>query len=54
MSHLIVSKLGYGCMGLRGAYNSPVSGEDGIAIIKYALSKGITFFDTSDIYSVDH
>ncbi|GMP60799.1 hypothetical protein CsSME_00023513 [Camellia sinensis var. sinensis] len=45
-----VSKLGYGCMGLSGAYNSPLSDEDGIAIIKYAFSKGITFFDTSDIY----
>ncbi|CAL5397469.1 unnamed protein product [Camellia sinensis] len=49
-----VSKLGYGCMGLSGAYNSLVSDEDGIAIIKYAFSKGITFFDTSDIYGVDH
>ncbi|KAL7239270.1 hypothetical protein ACSBR2_005214 [Camellia fascicularis] len=48
------SKLGYGCIGLSGAYNSLVSNEDGIAIIKYAFSKGITFFDTSDIYGVDH
>ncbi|THG16730.1 hypothetical protein TEA_020078 [Camellia sinensis var. sinensis] len=37
---VLVSKLGYGCMGLSGAYNSPVSDEDGIAIIKYAYSKG--------------
>jgi diketogulonate reductase-like aldo/keto reductase len=37
-------------MGLTGAYNSPVSDEDGISIIKYAFSKGITFFDTSDVY----
>ncbi|XP_028073021.1 probable aldo-keto reductase 1 [Camellia sinensis] len=51
---LEVSKLGYGCMGLTGIYNSPVSEEDGIAIIKYAYSRGITFFDTSDIYGVDH
>ncbi|XP_059437678.1 probable aldo-keto reductase 1 [Corylus avellana] len=47
---LDVSKLGFGCMGLTGAYNSPVSDEDGISIIKYAFSKGITFFDTSDVY----
>jgi len=47
---LEVSKLGFGCMGLTGAYNSPVSDEDGISIIKYAFSKGITFFDTSDVY----
>ncbi|GMP40884.1 hypothetical protein CsSME_00011168 [Camellia sinensis var. sinensis] len=49
-----VSKLGYGCMGLTGIYNSPVSKEDGIAIIKHAFSRGVTFFDTSDIYGVDH
>ncbi|KAF5946134.1 hypothetical protein HYC85_016362 [Camellia sinensis] len=39
-----VSKLGYDCMGLSGAYNSLVSDEDGIAIIKYAFN----------IYGVDH
>ncbi|PQP96954.1 putative aldo-keto reductase 1 [Prunus yedoensis var. nudiflora] len=47
---LEVSKLGFGCMGLTGVYNSPVADEDGISIIKYAFSKGITFFDTSDVY----
>ncbi|KAI8022478.1 putative aldo-keto reductase 1 [Camellia lanceoleosa] len=35
-------------------YNSPAFDEDGITIIKYAFSKGITFFDTSNIYGVDH
>ncbi|XP_020579745.1 LOW QUALITY PROTEIN: perakine reductase-like [Phalaenopsis equestris] len=47
---LEVSKLGFGCMGLSGRFNSPVSEEDGISIIKEAFNKGITFFDTSDIY----
>lgn len=51
---LEVSKLGYGCMGLSGSYNAPVSEEDGIAILKYAFSKGVTFYDTSDLYGVDH
>ncbi|GMY20952.1 probable aldo-keto reductase 1 isoform X2, partial [Fagus crenata] len=45
-----VSKLGFGCMSLTGAYNSPLSDEDGISVIKHAFSKGITFFDTSDVY----
>ncbi|XP_021803481.1 probable aldo-keto reductase 1, partial [Prunus avium] len=45
-----VSKLGFGCMGLSGVYNSPVPEEDGISIIKHAFSKGITFFDTADVY----
>ncbi|KAM3705116.1 hypothetical protein ACB098_03G055300 [Castanea mollissima] len=47
---LEVSKLGFGCMSLTGAYNSPLSEEDGISIVKYAFNKGITFFDTSDVY----
>ncbi|GLT32704.1 hypothetical protein SLA2020_073500 [Shorea laevis] len=47
---LEVSKLGFGCMGLTGVYNSPVSEEEGISIIKDAFSKGITFFDTADVY----
>ena len=45
-----VSKLGFGCMSLTGVYNSPLPEEDGIAVIKYAFSKGITLFDSSDIY----
>ncbi|KAF5946133.1 hypothetical protein HYC85_016361 [Camellia sinensis] len=49
-----VSKLGYGCMGLTSMYNSVVPKEDGSAIIKYAFSKGFTFFDTSDIYGADN
>ncbi|XP_023904121.1 probable aldo-keto reductase 1 isoform X3 [Quercus suber] len=47
---LEVSKLGFGCLTLSGVYNSPLPEEDGIAVIKYAFSKGITFFDTSDYY----
>ncbi|XP_004302045.1 PREDICTED: probable aldo-keto reductase 1-like [Fragaria vesca subsp. vesca] len=47
---LEVSKMGFGCMGLTGVYNSPVSDEDGISIIVAAFNKGITFFDTADVY----
>ncbi|CAM8999093.1 unnamed protein product [Rhodiola kirilowii] len=48
-----VSKLGLGCMGLSGGYNSPISDQDGIAVIKHAFSKGITFFDTADVYGAN-
>ncbi|KAM5585081.1 hypothetical protein ABKV19_004466 [Rosa sericea] len=48
-----VSKLGFGCMGLTFV-KYPGAEEDGISIIKHAFSKGITFFDTSDIYGTDH
>ncbi|WCJ43903.1 NAD(P)-linked oxidoreductase superfamily protein [Euphorbia peplus] len=45
-----VSKLGFGCMGLTGGYNAPLSEDDGITLVKEAFRRGITFFDTSDIY----
>ncbi|KAJ4760446.1 NAD(P)-linked oxidoreductase superfamily protein [Rhynchospora pubera] len=47
---LEVSKLGFGCMGLTGVYNLPLSDEAGISIIKHAFDNGITLFDTSDAY----
>ncbi|XP_039140444.1 perakine reductase-like [Dioscorea cayenensis subsp. rotundata] len=47
---LEVSKLGFGCMDLSGAYNSPLPEEEGKTIIKHAFNQGITFFDTSNIY----
>ncbi|CAJ1961064.1 unnamed protein product [Sphenostylis stenocarpa] len=47
---LEVSKLGFGCMGLSGVYNDPVPEYVGISLIKHAFNKGITFFDTSDVY----
>ncbi|KAF7817839.1 putative aldo-keto reductase 1 [Senna tora] len=48
-----VSKLGFGCMGLTGIYNDPVTDEVGISIIKHAFSKGVTFFDTADLYGAN-
>ena len=45
-----VSKLGFGCMGLSAFLNAPVSDEVGISIIKEAFNRGVTFFDTADIY----
>ncbi|KAF3454331.1 hypothetical protein FNV43_RR04778 [Rhamnella rubrinervis] len=48
---LEVSKLGCGCMALAGVYSSsPFPEGDGILIIKEAFNKGITFFDTADVY----
>ncbi|KAG5073261.1 hypothetical protein JHK86_008472 [Glycine max] len=51
---LVVSKLGLGCMTLSGRYNDPLPEEEGISVIKHAFSQGITFFDTSDVYGLDH
>ncbi|XP_024315380.1 probable aldo-keto reductase 1 isoform X1 [Brachypodium distachyon] len=45
-----VSKLGFGCMGLTGAYNTPLDDDAGVAVIAHAFRRGVTFFDTSDVY----
>ncbi|KAA3466692.1 putative aldo-keto reductase 1 [Gossypium australe] len=44
-----VSKLGFGCIGL-SSHNNSVSDEAGIAIIKHAFERGITYFDPTDMY----
>ncbi|KAJ9154261.1 hypothetical protein P3X46_027616 [Hevea brasiliensis] len=49
-----VSKLGLGCAGLSGLLNAPLSHEDGCSVIKQAFSRGVTFFDTADIYGQRH
>lgn len=51
---LEVSRLGFGCGGLSGIYNAPLSHEDGCLILKEVYSRGITFFDTSDLYGDHH
>ncbi|KAL7177847.1 hypothetical protein ACSBR2_031079 [Camellia fascicularis] len=47
-------RLGFGCAGLSGIYNDPLSHEAGCSIIKEAFSKGVTFFDTSDLYGENY
>ncbi|MED6211226.1 hypothetical protein PIB30_071740 [Stylosanthes scabra] len=54
---LEVSKLGFGCMGLTGGYKLTmilVVMRAAYQSLKYAFSKGITFFDTSDIFGAKH
>lgn len=45
--------MGFGCGGLSGIYNKPLSHEVG-SIIKETFNKGITLFDTADFYGIDH
>uniref|UniRef100_A0A0D6QSB4 NADP-dependent oxidoreductase domain-containing protein n=1 Tax=Araucaria cunninghamii TaxID=56994 RepID=A0A0D6QSB4_ARACU len=45
-----VSKQGLGCMGMSAFYGPPKSEDEMIALIHHAVSKGVTFLDTSDIY----
>jgi len=49
-SGLEVSALGLGCMGLSHGYGPPVDTRDGIALIRAAAERGVTFFDTAEVY----
>src|SRR4029079_12033192 len=41
---------GFGCMGISQSYGRPSSREEGIAIIRAAVDRGVTFFDTAEVY----
>lgn len=47
---LEVSAIGLGCMGLSFGYGPPVEKADGIRLIRAAAEKGVTFFDTAEVY----
>jgi aryl-alcohol dehydrogenase-like predicted oxidoreductase len=47
---LEVSALGYGCMGLSFGYGTPSSREHAIDLIRAAVERGVTFFDTAQVY----
>jgi aryl-alcohol dehydrogenase-like predicted oxidoreductase len=49
-SGLEVSALGLGCMGLSFSYGPPVDKQTGISLIRAAVEKGVTFFDTAEVY----
>jgi aryl-alcohol dehydrogenase-like predicted oxidoreductase len=49
-SNLEVSALGLGCMGLSYGYGPAVSKQDGILLIRAAVERGVTFFDTAEVY----
>ena len=47
---LEVSALGLGCMGMSIAYGLPADKQDMIVLIRKAVERGVTFFDTAEIY----
>jgi aryl-alcohol dehydrogenase-like predicted oxidoreductase len=49
-SGLEVSAIGYGCMGLSHGYGPAADTSDGIKLIRAAVDKGVTFFDTAEVY----
>lgn len=49
-SGLAVSALGLGCMGMSMSYGPPADKQEMIALFHAAVERGITFFDTAQIY----
>jgi aryl-alcohol dehydrogenase-like predicted oxidoreductase len=47
---LKVSEIGYGAMGLSIAYGSPTDRKEAMALIRAAVERGVTFFDTAQVY----
>ena len=49
-SHLEVSAIGLGCMGMSMNYGPPRDRQEMIALIRAAVDPGVTFFDTAQVY----
>jgi aryl-alcohol dehydrogenase-like predicted oxidoreductase len=49
-SGLEVSSLGLGCMGISHGLGPAADRQDGIAVIRAAVERGVTFFDTAEVY----
>src|ERR1700712_3848101 len=49
-SGLQVSAIGLGCMGAPGGYSNRPDREEMIALLQAAVDRGVTFFDTAEIY----
>src|ERR1044071_8287379 len=49
-SNLEVSALGLGCMGLSSGYGPAVDKQAGISLLRAAVERGVTFFDTAEVY----
>jgi aryl-alcohol dehydrogenase-like predicted oxidoreductase len=47
---LTVSEIGYGCMGLSQSYGPVPERHEAIALIRAAVERGVTFFDTAEVY----
>lgn len=49
-SHLEVSAVGLGCMGMSFSYGPAADKQEMISLIRTAVERGVTFFDTAEIY----
>ena len=49
-SNLEVSAIGLGCMGMSFSYGPPKDKQEMISLIRAAVERGVTFFDTAEVY----
>src|SRR6266550_5407569 len=49
-SNLEVSAIGLGCMGMNFGYGPPADKQEMIALLRAAVERGVTFFDTAEVY----
>jgi aryl-alcohol dehydrogenase-like predicted oxidoreductase len=49
-SNLEVSAIGLGCMGMSFSYGPPKDKQEMISVIRAAVERGVTFFDTAEVY----
>jgi aryl-alcohol dehydrogenase-like predicted oxidoreductase len=49
-SNLEVSAIGLGCMGMSFGLGPAINKQDGISLIRAAVERGVTFFDTAEVY----
>jgi aryl-alcohol dehydrogenase-like predicted oxidoreductase len=50
LGNLEVSALGLGCMGMSWSYGKPKDKQEMISLVHAAVEKGVTFFDTAEVY----
>lgn len=50
LGSLVVSEIGAGCMSISANYGPPADKSQGINVIRAAHEKGVTFFDTAEVY----
>src|SRR5262249_6674019 len=53
-SGLEVSAIGYGAMGLSHGYGPATDKHQGVALVRAAAERGVTFFDTAQIYGAEN
>src|SRR6516164_8739157 len=50
LGNLEVSAIGFGCLGISFSYGKPLPKDEGVRLIRAAVERGVTFFDTAEVY----